>query len=180
MNVALPSIRRDLHASLSGLQWTVDAYTIVLASLLMLAGSTGDRLGRKRVFQIGLLPVRRRLAAVQPRADARLADRVPRASRRVGGSMLNPVAMSIITQRRSPTRASARRAIGVWGGDVRASAWRSARSSAALLIEAVGWRAIFWINVPIGARGDRAHRAVRAGVARARGRAASTRSASCS
>ena len=51
VNVALPSIHRDLHASLSGLQWTVDAYTIVLASLLMLAGSTGDRLGRKRTFQ---------------------------------------------------------------------------------------------------------------------------------
>src|SRR5206468_1012813 len=54
VNVALPSIRSDLHASLSGLQWTVDAYTIVLASLLMLAGSTGDRLGRKRTFQTGL------------------------------------------------------------------------------------------------------------------------------
>src|SRR5258708_25256678 len=55
VNVALRSIRRDLHASLSGLQWTVDAYTIVLASLLMLAGSTGDRLGRRRTFQTGLL-----------------------------------------------------------------------------------------------------------------------------
>src|ERR1700752_2696236 len=54
VNVALPSIRRSLHASVSGLQWTIDAYTLVLASLLMLAGSTADRVGRKLVFQIGL------------------------------------------------------------------------------------------------------------------------------
>ncbi len=54
VNVALPAIRDDLHASVAGLQWTVDAYTLVLASLLMLAGSTADRVGRRRVFQLGL------------------------------------------------------------------------------------------------------------------------------
>ena len=55
VNVALPSIHRSLHASVSGLQWTIDAYTLVIASLLMLSGSTADRIGRKRVFQIGLV-----------------------------------------------------------------------------------------------------------------------------
>src|ERR1700677_4244669 len=55
VNVALPSIGRDLHAQLSGLQWTIDAYTLVLASLLMLSGSTADRLGRRRTFVIGLV-----------------------------------------------------------------------------------------------------------------------------
>src|SRR5436190_10563922 len=55
VNVALPSIRKDLHASVAGLQWTIDAYTLVLASLLVLAGSTADRIGRRRVFQVGLL-----------------------------------------------------------------------------------------------------------------------------
>ena len=54
VNVALPAIRRDLHASVSGLQWTVDAYTLVLASFLVLAGSAADRAGRRRIFQIGL------------------------------------------------------------------------------------------------------------------------------
>ena len=54
VNVALPSIQHDLHAPVSGLQWTVDAYTVVIASLLILAGSTADRFGRRRVFQIGL------------------------------------------------------------------------------------------------------------------------------
>src|ERR1044072_6711776 len=55
LNVALPSMRSDLNASVSGMQWTIDAYTLVLAALLMLAGSTADRMGRKRVFQAGLL-----------------------------------------------------------------------------------------------------------------------------
>ncbi|MBI0382581.1 MFS transporter, partial [Streptomyces albiflaviniger] len=55
LNVALPSIQRDLHTSVSGLQWTVDAYTLVLASLLMLSGSTADRVGRRRTFQAGLV-----------------------------------------------------------------------------------------------------------------------------
>src|SRR5712691_1471073 len=54
VNVALPAIRRDLHASVSGLQWTIDAYTLVLASFLVLAGSTADRVGRRRIFQVGL------------------------------------------------------------------------------------------------------------------------------
>src|ERR1700759_349756 len=55
VNVALPAIRSDLNASVSGLQWVVDAYTLVLASLLLLSGSTADRVGRRRVFQIGLV-----------------------------------------------------------------------------------------------------------------------------
>src|SRR5690242_21283097 len=54
LNVALPVMQKDLHASVAGLQWTIDAYTLVLASLLMLAGSTADRIGRKRVFMAGL------------------------------------------------------------------------------------------------------------------------------
>ena len=54
INVALPAIGRDFHAPVSGLQWTVDAYLLVIASLLMLSGSTADRVGRRRVFQIGL------------------------------------------------------------------------------------------------------------------------------
>ena len=54
VNVALPSIGRDLHASVAGLQWIVDAYTLVLASLLMLSGATADRVGRRRTFQVGL------------------------------------------------------------------------------------------------------------------------------
>ncbi len=75
VNVALPTIRRDLHASVSGLQWTIDAYTLVLASFLVLAGSTADRVGRRRDLPDRPRRLRARLAAVQPGAEHRLADR---------------------------------------------------------------------------------------------------------
>src|SRR5277367_6492657 len=96
VNVALPSIHRELDASISGLQWVVDAYTLVLASLLMLAGSTADRVGRRRTFQTGLVvfSLGSLLCAVAPGLGWLVAFRMVQA---VGGSMLNPVAMSIIT-----------------------------------------------------------------------------------
>src|ERR1700748_1313849 len=93
VNVALPSIARSLHASLSGLQWTIDAYTLVLASLLMLWGSTADRLGRKRVSQIALalFSLGSLLCAIAPSLQLLVVFRILQA---VGGAMLNPVAMS--------------------------------------------------------------------------------------
>src|ERR1700679_1440882 len=96
VNVALPSIGADFHASLSGLQWTVDAYTLVLASLLMLSGSTADRLGRRRPFVIGLFTFAAGslLCSLAPNLTTLIVFRMVQA---VGGSMLNPVAMSIIT-----------------------------------------------------------------------------------
>ncbi len=95
VNVALPSIHHSLHASLSGLQWTIDAYTLVLASLLMLCGSMADRLGRRRVFQTGLVvfSLGSLLCALAPSLGLLVTFRVVQA---VGGAMLNPVAMSII------------------------------------------------------------------------------------
>ena len=80
VNVALPSIGRELHAGISGLQWTVGAYTVVMASLLMFSGSTADRLGRRRIFVAGLARVLGGVAAVQPGAERRAARRVPRAA----------------------------------------------------------------------------------------------------
>ena len=96
LNVALPAIRGDLDTSVSGLQWTIDAYTLVLASLLMLAGSTADRVGRRRIFQTGWRssPPAPCSAASRPSLGWLVAFRMLQA---VGGSMLNPVAMSIIT-----------------------------------------------------------------------------------
>src|SRR5262249_51624453 len=95
VNVALPSIRRELHASVSGLQWTIDAYTLVLASLLILAGSTGDRIGRRRVFQTGLVvfSLGSLLCGVAASLGLLVSFRVLQA---IGGSMLNPVALSIV------------------------------------------------------------------------------------
>ncbi|HWO69105.1 MAG TPA: MFS transporter, partial [Umezawaea sp.] len=96
VNLALPSIRQELGASVTGLQWTVDAYTLVLAALLVLSGSTADRLGRRRTFQAGLVlfSLGSLLCSIAPSVGLLIVFRMIQAA---GGSMLNPVAMSIIT-----------------------------------------------------------------------------------
>ncbi|MEU1288635.1 MFS transporter [Kitasatospora sp. NPDC005856] len=147
LNVALPAVRRDLDTTVSGLQWTVDAYTLVLASLLMLSGSTADRIGRRRVFRIGLVvfTAASLLCSLAPGLGWLIAARMLQA---VGGSMLNPVAMSIISNTFTDSRQRAR-AIGVWSGVVGISMAAGPIIGGAL-VESAGWRAIFWINVPIG------------------------------
>ena len=97
VNVAIPTIRADLGASPSQLQWVIDIYTLVLASLLMLSGATGDRFGRRRIFQIGLtvFAVGSLMCSLAPNIEMLIVARLLQA---VGGSMLNPVAMSIISQ----------------------------------------------------------------------------------
>ena len=147
LNVALPSMQRELHASTAGLQWTIDAYTLVLASLLMLSGSTADRIGRKRVFMAGLIifTAGSLLCSLAPNLDSLIAFRMIQA---VGGSMLNPVAMSIITNTFTAPAERAR-AIGVWGGVVGIS-MAAGPLAGGLLVESVGWRSIFWVNLPVG------------------------------
>src|SRR6266487_1293627 len=147
VNVALPSIRTELHAPISGLQWTVDAYTVVIASLLILAGSTADRFGRRRIFQIGLavFSAGSLLCSLAPSLGWLVGFRALQA---VGGSMLNPVAMSIIVNTFTQPRERAR-AIGMWGGMIGLSMSFGPVAGGAL-IASVGWRAIFWVNVPVG------------------------------
>jgi EmrB/QacA subfamily drug resistance transporter len=147
VNVALPSIQRSLHASVSGLQWTLDAYTLVIACLLMLSGSLADRFGRRRVFQIGLslFSLGSLLCSVAPSLGYLVAFRALQA---VGGSMLNPVAMSIIAST-FPERRDRARAIGVWGS-VAGLSLASGPVLGGMLVSAIGWRSIFWINLPIG------------------------------
>src|ERR1022692_1092304 len=147
VNVALPAIQRSLHASVSGLQWTIDAYTLVLASLLMLSGSTADRFGRRRVFQLGLLlfTLGSLLCSLAPGLGWLVAFRIVQA---VGGSMLNPVALSIITNTITDKRERAR-ALGVWGAVFGLSLARGPVVGG-VLVSSVGWRAIFWMNIPVG------------------------------
>jgi EmrB/QacA subfamily drug resistance transporter len=147
LNVALPSLRRELDASVAGMQWVIDAYTLVLASLLMLAGSVADRVGRRKIFMIGLVlfTLGSLLCSLAQNLGSLVAFRMVQA---VGGSMLNPVAMSIITNTFTDPRERAR-AIGVWGGVVGIS-MAAGPLVGGLLVDGVGWRSIFWVNLPVG------------------------------
>lgn len=146
VNVALPAIRRELHASMSGLQWVVDAYTLVLAGFLVLAGSTADRIGRRRTFQAGLVVfgLGSMACALAPGIGWLIAARSLQA---IGGTMLNPVAMAIVaTTFREPAERA--KAIGVFGS-MAGLALALGPILGGALVDGIGWRSIFWINVPI-------------------------------
>jgi EmrB/QacA subfamily drug resistance transporter len=147
VNVALPSIQGALRASVSGLQWTIDAYTLVIACLLMLSGSLADRFGRRRVFQAGLalFSAGSLACSLAPSLGWLIAFRGLQA---VGGSMLNPVAMSIIAGTFTE-RAGRAKAIGLWGS-VAGLSLAGGPVLGGLLVSGLGWRSIFWINVPVG------------------------------
>lgn len=147
VNVALPSVGKDLHASVSGLQWAVDAYTLVLASLLMLAGATADRFGRRRVFLIGLtvFAASSLLCSVAPTIGALVVFRMIQG---IGASMLSPVALSIVTNTFTDARERAQ-AIGVWAA-VFGISTALGPVVGGVLVDSLGWRSIFWINLPVG------------------------------
>jgi EmrB/QacA subfamily drug resistance transporter len=147
VNVALPSIHKDLKASLPDLQWTIDAYTLVIASLLLLMGSTADRLGRKPVFMVGvsIFTLGSGLCALAPSLDFLIAARVLQA---VGGSMLNPVALSIVRSVFEDPKERAQ-AIGIWGSVIGISTALGPVLGGAL-VDGPGWRWVFVVNLPIG------------------------------
>ncbi len=147
VNVALPAIRRNFSASNTGLQWVVDAYTLVVASVILLSGSLADRFGRRRTFQTGMVVFTTAsvLCSLSPSLGTLIAFRALQA---IGGSMLNPVAMSIITNTFLDPKARAK-AIGVWGAVIGVS-MVAGPLVGGTLTQAVGWRSIFWINLPIG------------------------------
>ncbi|WP_198037010.1 MFS transporter [Nocardia sp. BMG51109] len=146
VNVAIPTIRSDMNAPLSRLQWIIDVYTLTLASLLMLSGAAADRFGRRRVFRIGLITFAAGslLCSLAPNIDVLIGARFVQA---LGGSMLNPVAMSIITTVFTG-RVERARAVGVWGAVVGISTALGPLVGG-VLIDALGWQSVFWINLPI-------------------------------
>src|SRR4051794_1738660 len=147
VNVALPSIGTQLGASLSWLQWTVSAYTVVMASLLLFSGSMADRLGRRRtlVLGLGVFSVASLLCSLAPTVELLVAARVLQG---VGASMLNPVAMSIITNTFPDPRERAQ-AVGVWGAVFGASMALGPIVGGAL-VSSAGWTWIFLMNLPLG------------------------------
>ena len=147
VSIALPTIAKSLNASVSGLQWIADGYTIALASLVIFGGATGDRFGRRKVFRIGLAAFTggSALCSLAPSLGWLIAFRVLQA---VGGSMLNPVAVSIISNA-YPNRIQRARAISLWVG-MFGIGMALGPVVGGVLVGTVGWRGIFWINVPVG------------------------------
>jgi|SRR5581483_5965537 len=147
VNVALPSLGRSLHSNTSGLQWVVDAYVLVLAGLVTAAGSMGDRFGHLLVFNVGLVifTLGSLACSLAWSLGALIAFRVLQG---IGGSMLNPNSLSLITSVFTDAKQRAF-AYGVWGGTFGASAAAGPVLGGALT-DTIGWRSIFWVNIPIG------------------------------
>jgi EmrB/QacA subfamily drug resistance transporter len=147
VNIALPNIGRDLHVGFASLQWTVTAYTITLASLILLGGALGDRMGRRRIFVVGVawFAVASLLCALAPGAGWLIGAR---ALQGVGGALLTPASLAIIQA--SFVEKDRAKAIGAWSG-FSGTASAIAPFLGGWLIQVGSWRWVFLINLPLAA-----------------------------
>jgi len=148
VNTALPSIRDDLGASFTDLQWVVDAYTLTLAALVLTAGSLADRLGRRRVFAVGLVvfSVASLLAGLAP--DPTFLN-LARAVQGVGGAIMFAVSLALIAQE-FPAGRERGTAMGAYGATI-GVAVAVGPLVGGVLTDGLGWEWVFFVNVPIGA-----------------------------
>jgi EmrB/QacA subfamily drug resistance transporter len=146
VNVALPSIERDLHISISELEWIVTAYALVFAALLITGGKLADLYGRRRIFVIGLVIFTASSLACGLASNAGLLIGA-RAVQGVGAAFMNPATLSIITATFPPKQRG--QAIGIWAG-VSALALAIGPLVGGLIVDNINWNWIFYVNVPVG------------------------------
>jgi len=146
VSTALPTIRRDLHATIQQLEWTVNAYTLTFAVLLLTGAALGDRFGRRRMFVIGIL------VFVLGSCGAALAPSIQwliaaRAFQGIGGAIIAPLTLTILSASVPPERRGA--ALGIWGA-VGGLAVGLGPVVGGAVVQGASWQWIFWLNVPIG------------------------------
>jgi EmrB/QacA subfamily drug resistance transporter len=149
VNVALPSIERDLHITISQLEWIVTSYALVFAALLITGGKLADLLGRRKIFVVGLavFTLSSLACGMAPNAGFLIGAR---AVQGVGAALMNPATLSIITATFPPRQRG--QAIGIWAG-VSALALAIGPLAGGLIVDNIGWNWIFFINVPVGVLG---------------------------
>jgi EmrB/QacA subfamily drug resistance transporter len=146
VTTALPVIRRNLHASISQLEWTVNAYTLTFAVLLLTGAALGDRFGRRRMFAFGLVLFTSASAAAALSTTANALD-IARAVQGVGGAIVTPLTLTILSA--AVPRERRGLALGIWGG-IGGLAIAIGPLVGGAIVNGVSWHWIFWLNVPIG------------------------------
>src|SRR5881398_3713417 len=146
VTTALPVIRRQLHASISQLEWTVNAYTLTFAVLLLTGAALGDRFGRRRMFVLGLLLFTGASVAAALSTSANALD-IARAVQGVGGAIVTPLTLTILSAAVPANRRGL--ALGAWGG-IGGLAVAIGPLVGGAVVSGLSWQWIFWINVPLG------------------------------